>query len=344
MDSASSLAFPGGRLLAGWWRQLQPYRPTALWVGHIFVHRVEALIESAEPRPLDALALHLLRAVAMDAAATAEETLPARLHLPRSAILQLLRGLEARDLVARGPPGGWCLSDRGRAVLAAGGDPAARRGRQSFAFAERLSPAGRRLASPHPLPLAECLSVAWQPDDAHRFDVSLLDELLAQPADWKARYGLPAGAARVVRAEEGGANGTWEQVIVDRPERVMVALIAADQTLLGFAARVEGWKLLDDTPVLRLPADARDALQELALSGGAWEEAWRMWCRQRHLPLGDAEACRLHFDGAYLDVRAPAPFAERLRQSKSDLAREESGLLAGDGYLRAAALLRLHAE
>jgi hypothetical protein len=96
--------------------------------------------------------------------------------------------------------------------------------------------------------------------------------------------------------------------------------------------------------VLRLPEAARDALSEAAVSPTAWEEAWRLWCRQRSLPLSDAEACRLHFDGVHLDVHAPASLAQRLRAAKSDIVREESGILAGDGYLRAAALLRLQSQ
>jgi hypothetical protein len=40
-------------------------------------------------------------------------------------------------------------------------------------------------------------------------------------------------------------------------------------------------------------------------------------------------------------VQAPESFVQRLRLAKSDILRDESSLLAGDGYLRAAALLRL---
>ena len=63
--------------------------------------------------------------------------------------------------------------------------------------------------------------------------------------------------------------------------------------------------------------------------------------RQRSLPRADAEACRVKFDGIHLDVHAPETFVQRLRAAKSEPLHEESGLLAGDGYLRPAALLRL---
>src|SRR5436309_1662012 len=52
MDSASSLAYPGSRVLAGWCRQLQPHAPAALWVGYLWVHRVEALLGESVQQPL----------------------------------------------------------------------------------------------------------------------------------------------------------------------------------------------------------------------------------------------------------------------------------------------------
>jgi hypothetical protein len=171
----------------------------------------------------------------------------------------------------------------------------------------------------------------------------LLHESLSHAADWKAQHDFPVGVRRILDAEAVEPGDAWEQVIVDRPQRVAIALISAggDGGILGFAVKAEGWHLLDHAPVLRLAARARDVLPELAFAPTAWEEAWRLWCRQRSLPRADAEACRLQFDGIHLDVHAPEAFVQRLRVAKSELLHEESGLLAGDGYLRPAALLRL---
>jgi hypothetical protein len=343
MESASSLAYPGSRILAGWWRQLQPYRPAGLWVGYLFVHRVEALVESVEPRPVDGLALHVLQALAIDHPAEGPhehrvDPLPARLHLPAPALQQLLIGLADRNLVRRCEPGCWCLSEHGREVVRAGADLATRRERRAFLFAERLNPTGRRLGPPHFLPLAECPATPWTVDEAHSFDVGLLRDAAGLPADWKERHGFPTG----VRAVAAGDDTAWQAVVVDRPERAFIVLTTGDdRDLLGFAARPDGWKLLDSAPVLRLAKGTREALPELTVPAHGWEEAWRLWCRQRHLPLSEAEACRLRLNGIHLDVEAPESFVQRLRVAKSDLLREESGLLAGDGYLRAAALLRL---
>src|SRR5205807_8189429 len=65
MDSASSLVYPGSRAIALLHKALERHEPTALWAGYLWVHRVEALTESAEPRPLDPLELHLLGALAI---------------------------------------------------------------------------------------------------------------------------------------------------------------------------------------------------------------------------------------------------------------------------------------
>jgi hypothetical protein len=347
MDSASSLAYPGGRILVGWWRQLHAHRPVAMWIGYLFVHRVEALVECIEPRPIDGVTLHLLQAIAVDHPqgmphVHAANPLPARLHLPPPALHQLLIALERQQLVQRCEPGCWCLTPRGRDVVQAGADRTPLQERRTLAFLERLTPAGRRQAPPHFVPIGECPAVSWEVNEAHRFDLSVLTEAIAQPPPWHQRYGFPAGVHRVLGRDQSAPDEDWQRVIVDRPERSVVALVAAaDRSLLGFAAEADGWKLHADAPVLRIGEPARDALGDLSAPPSLWQEAWRLWCRQRHLPLAEADACRIQFDGIYLDVQAPESFVQRLRLAKSDILRDESSLLAGDGYLRAAALLRL---
>jgi hypothetical protein len=351
MDSASSLAYPGSRVLAGWWRQLQPHQPVGLWVGYLFVHRVEALAECVEPRAIDALSLHVLRALAIDPGEAdlrepGADSLPGRLHLPRPAVRQLLAGLQEHALVQRDAAGCWRLSALGRNVVRDGADLAPRRERRLFTYVERLASAGRRLAAPHYLRLHDCPGLPWPVDDAHRFDVALLHESLAQSPEWKARHEFPAGVRSIVMAGAGDPEAGWEHVIVNRPERVPIALTTrgTDRTVLGFAAQAEGWKLAGDAPVLRLAEGARDVLPELTMAPTVWQDAWRLWCRQRSLPLSEADACRLRFDGIHLDVHAPESFVQRLRVARSELLQEECGLLAGDGYLRAAALLRLKSQ
>jgi hypothetical protein len=341
MDSASSLAFPGSRILAGWWRQLQPHHPTALWVGYLFVHRIEALVESVAARPVDPLALHVLQALAINQTGDASARLAGRLHLPPAAVHQLLRHMQGDDLVQRCEPD-WCLSARGREVLQARADLMPRRERRFFPFVERLTPTGRRCAPPHYLPLAECAATPWAVDQGHCFDAQWLADTAARDSAWRERYGFPPSVRRFVVTSDAEANGIWDRVIVDRSQRVAVALIMdADRTCQAFAAEAEGWNLHAEAPVLRLSEGAADTLTDLTLAPAAWHDAWRLWCRQRHLPLSEADACRLRLHDAHLDVAASAPFVDRLRAGKSDVLREESGLLAGDGYLRAVAMLRV---
>jgi hypothetical protein len=322
-----------------------------MWVGYLFVHRVEALAECADAPAIDALALHLLRALAVDQTEDAPHEhgngpLQSRLHLPWPALHQLMVGLQTQGLVRRCEPGCWCLSDRGRDLLGGRSEAPVSFRRLALPFVERLTPTGRRAAPPHFLPLAECPAHAWDVGEAHRFDLGRLDDAAGRPPEWKGRYGFPADVRRVLSGTApAGTDPTWERVVVDRPERTFVVLLLteAGQTLMGFAARADGWTLLAEAPVLHLPAGARDALPDLAATPD-WAEAWRLWCRQRHLPLSEAEACRLSPDGPHLDVHAPDSLVQRLRQAKADPSREESGVLAGDGYLRPAAILRVLAR
>jgi len=334
MDSASSLVYPGSRAIVLLTKSLERHEPAALWAGYLWVHRVETLIEIAGPRPVDPLALHVLGALAIGL-----HPLGGRLHFPPAALRPVLIGLEKEGLVEHGQAECWSLSDRGRAVLDAGADTAPRRERHVFAFVEHLNPAGRRLAPPHYLPLAECPAAPWEVGEGHLFDPGLLHEAVRQLSTWKQTYGFPLAATSIVHPTEEDA-AAWEAVVLDRPERVAIVLIATRAgEVVGFVADAAKWTLLDDAPVLRLPPAARNVLPDLGVPPSAWEEAWRLWCRQRHLPLSDAEACRLRMGGMYIDVHAPASLAQRLRLSRSE---EESALLAGSGYLRAGALLRVH--
>src|SRR5262245_57747564 len=125
MTPASSLAFPGSRKLAGWWRLLAPYQPQALWVGHLLFHHVEALVRLTQFGPADAFNLFLLRAVALVDAETGAtlagaslDRLDDRLGLGRPVLRQALRGLEAEGLIWPIPArGSWSLTDLGRQAL-----------------------------------------------------------------------------------------------------------------------------------------------------------------------------------------------------------------------------------
>lgn len=341
MEPASSLAFPGSRALAGWWRQLQAHRPHRLWFGYLFLHRVEALVEDVAARPVDDLARLALKALTLPGPGDDLEPLR-RLHLPASALSRVLRDLDREGLIEQATAGRWNLTERGNQALQLGHYPHARKERRVFPFVERLTPNGERRLPPHYLPVAEMLAPAWHVNNGVRFDLALLRESVNQPDEWKRRFGFPEEVRAVVAASE--VSPDWRQVVLDRTERPFVAVIQAegdDGPLLAFAAQ-EGWRLQSAEPVLRLPASAREAFSDLAEPPlERWREAWVQWCRQRNFPPAEADECRLTPRGYLIDVEAPDRFVQRLHAARSDLLRNEAWLLAGDGFLRAGALLRL---
>jgi len=210
-----------------------------------------------------------------------------------------------------------------------------------FAFLERTDPLGQRLGPCAFVPLAECAHVAWQVDAAHRFDPKWLADTIQQPTDWKTAFAFPPEpqSLAIEPVSEDGSH-----VIVDRPERSLLALVHAgtSKELLGFGVKVDGWTLYDRTPALRLPISA-DIWPEVAHEPTAniWQEAWRSWCRQRQLPANEVESCNLSFHAPRLEVQAPSRLVQRLQAAKSDLFKGEAWILVGDGYNRIAAQLAM---
>src|SRR5262249_28401338 len=140
------------------------------------------------------------------------------------------------------------------------------------------------------------------------------------------------------------------RIILDRPERLVAALVLAAAgrgenrgRLLGFAVQPEGWVLQVQEPVFVLEADWQEVFPELAvdLPAELWQQAWRNWCQPRSLPGAEVDACALERQGHRLRVTATPRVIERLRAARSDVFKGEAWLLAGTGRLRAAAQLEL---
>src|SRR5437773_1238084 len=110
MTAASPLAFPGARQLAGWWRLLAQRQPQAVWVGHLLLHHVEALVRVVHPRTLDRFHALVLQALTHSPDRTAPGVDRA-LHLGPQVLHRLLHGLAAEDLAAVGPGGEWAPTD-----------------------------------------------------------------------------------------------------------------------------------------------------------------------------------------------------------------------------------------
>jgi hypothetical protein len=348
MTAAPALAFPGGRTLAGWWKQLAAFRPRALWVGHLLLHRVEALVTVHKPVRVDALPLFVLRAAA--AGASVEE-LDERLHLGRPLVRQVLHQLKSENLLNPDLAGCCSLTPLGRQALEQGHYPRTSRERRSFSFVQSERPG----QAPQFLNLLNHPGVVpWQAVESWRFDVGRLTACVRQPPAWKQRHGFPLDVEAVLTAdtpEAAGAIPPWQRVILDRPERLPAAVALAqtaggEERLLGFAVQQEGWGLQTRDPVFSLNGDWPETFPDLAArpSADVWRQAWRGWAQPRNLPPAEVEECVLEGQDHRLRVAAPARLVDRLRAARSDVLKGEAWLLAGDGCMRLAAQIQLAAS
>lgn len=345
MTAGQTLAFPGGRALAGWWRRLAPYRPRGLWVAHLLLHRIEALVGGTGPErlgPLELLALDLL--AGQPGAAT--DALDSRLHVGPQVLHQVMRQLRSSGLVETAPGGGWSCTALGEQARQQGAYPRRTRERQVFHFLESGYP-GR---PPHFLDLHQHRGLPWPADGDWHFDPKCLEECLARPADWKRRFGFPEGAQELVRLREAGdpAVPDWQKVILDHPERLPVALVrsAGDggEELLGFSAREDGWLLETNAPAFRLGPGWRDEFGPLTDDPPLeqWYAAWLAWCQSRGLRAPADEPLRLERQDQLLRVHVSRNYAGRLSTAVG--AKNEVWLLAGEGRTRAAGQVEVVAD
>jgi hypothetical protein len=347
MNAAPAPTFPGSRVLAGWWRQLTPYGPAEVWVGHLALHHVEALVELTRPCRPDPFALLVLNAVRLEHARAAPagpflRRLDERLHLGPALLRQALKALEAEGLAAENCGGDWALTPLGEEAVARGEYPRRSRERRSFHFVHPR--AGGPGAAPHFLNLNSHSDAPTPVNEPWEFDPAALRASLTRAPEWKARYGFPAEVSAVVSS----AAAAWDEVIVDRTERLLTVMVrvpgeGGPDTLLGFAARPEGWTLQADAPVFAITGRWDELFPEVSAgpSAEAWRRAWLSWCQPRSIPEAEAGACALEPQGQRLQVRAPGRLIERLRSARSDAIKGEAWLLVGDGPLRRAAVLEL---
>jgi hypothetical protein len=353
MTVASSLAFPASRKLAGWWRQLIPYQPQALWVAHLLFHHVEALVRLEQPRPVDPWNHFLLQAMALAtrlSPAGPLDVLEEHLGLGRQVLRRALRALEVEGLVESGQ-GQWTLTALGRQALALGEYPRAHHERRTFYFVEAPGRANGAARPPHFVDLHNSTGIAWPVASDTGFDIATLQTCLHRSPEWKARYGFPVEIQEILdpATGPGPANPTvslppaWQRIIVDRPEWILAVMVQMPPTgprrLIGLAVRQEGWILQPGEPLFTLDANWPEVFPELTQepSIDAWQQAWRAWCEPRAIPVDEADACSVEWLQGRLRVVAPSRLLERLRASRSDALRGETCLLAGEGKVRRAA-------
>lgn len=349
MTAVSPLAFPGGRTLAGWWKHLGRLQPRALWVGYLLLHRVEALVASHLLLPLEPFSLFVLRTVALTGTASLQEV-EQRLHLGLPLLRQLLRHLERENLVRPEVGETWSLTVVGQQGLEQGSYRRLHQERRVFYFVEKE----HALGPPHFLNLRSSpAALAGSGVDGWRFEPELLQACVGRPVGWKQQFGFPLDVEHVLDSGAPGetspvATEAWRRIIVDRPERLVAALVVvpADEKrerLLGFAVRLEGWVLESAEPAFIIDRDWQEVFPELAaeLSLDQWQQAWRAWCQPRGLPAAEVNACILERQGCRLRVTAAPRLVERLRAARSDVFKGEAWVVAGAGRLRPAAQVEL---
>jgi hypothetical protein len=331
------------------------------------LHQVEALVRLARTVPADPLTLFILQALTLTERAAHPGPRPAdewlgrlneRLHLGPQVLRQALRGLEAEGMVQAAPDGTWTVTALGRHALDRKEFPRATRERRSFHFVESTAENSAARPAPQFLPLHNSSGIPWPAAEGRDFDVRALAACVARAPEWKRKHGFPLDVQEVLLLpEEGGEKGTepparggalWERVILDRPERVLAVLVLTTcpeggPQLVGLPVRQDGWVLQAGTPLFNLGEGWQEVFPDLAEepSPEVWRQAWRAWCEPRGLPAGEVNACTLERQGERLRVTAPPSLVERLRVTRSDALRGEAWLLAGEGPVRAAAVVEL---
>jgi hypothetical protein len=361
--TTAALAYPGSRALAEWWRHIASYRPQVVWVAHLLLYRVEALVRLARPYRPEDLALLALEAVAIDSPATLERV-ESRLHLGIQLTGRILCRLAA-DGVVEFTEAGWALTRSGKRLVGGETVVQAASERRSFYFIDN----GSHSLS-HFLALAPGLATPCSAPNLVAMDLSALTKCVEQPMDWKVRHGFPLDVHEVVllkkessrllspESADSSSNAArqpdpaearippWQRVAVVHPESVILLLASVPSAdgvgLIGFAVQQKGWMLQGKEPI-RLSQGWREAMPRLAepLSTEGWRQAWNAWARSTGLPTAQTAGCPLECQGHRLVATVPSAVFGRLRAARSEALKGEVWLLAGDDRVRQAAQLQI---
>ena len=333
--TAPALGFPGSRELAGLWDLLTPHQPHALWVGHLFLHHVEAPVLVHRTEGLDPLAAAVLRTLDLLGAADLDQR-DRRLSLGMPLLRRLLDDLTAAGLAEPAPAGRWRASAAGRAAAQAGVHTRVTTEHRVFHFVEPIAPGA--------CPFLNLAPSACRPHTAGAewaFSANVLRACLARPPDWKDRHGFPHDVDELVPFHLNGTPAeAWARVIIDCAEALPVAVVAVGERRLGFALQPRQWSLAAPEPVFAFSSAhaAAEALGDLLAEPPpeAWRAAWRAWCRQRGLSASDADLCRLDLQDNRLMITPPALMLPRLRAVIGRHFEQAVWLLAGDRPVRRA--------
>lgn len=318
MSTERAWPFPASRPLANWWRQLTRWQPCSLWIAHLLLHRIEALVTVQQSCLLDPFDRLVLKAIPLSSRL---DELAGQLRLGRQHLTQVVRGLQAAGLVTDQ----WGLTPLGQEAVTAGQYDRATRERRSFTFLHHDPPG----PPPHFLSLTGDPATPWPADADWSFDPAVLEACIRRSDEWKGRVGFPLDVRNLVRLD-GGAEAL-ERLVIDRPEKLPTVLILTGDRLIGFPMKEDGWSLQSEAPLFEL-VEWQEAFPELAEpSAEEWHSAWDEWCQSRKLTIeGPIE---LHTEGHLLRVKSSQPLREQFGK-RSDVLKGEAWLLAGRGRVR----------
>jgi len=336
-----ALAFPGSHVLSGWWKSLEAYRPQALWVAHLLLHRLEVPVQVRVMCRLEAALRLLLQALAGAEAASSVADLSTRMHLDRRLLCRLLGRLQANGLAAQTSAHTWHATPLGNKALMDNEFPLAVPARRTFTYVERPA------REPHFLNLARPPEHATAAAHVAPLGITRVSECLEKPEDWKRRHMFPQDVMGVCTpsadaTDPAGQSPEWKYIAVDRHEGLVVALVAAPglseadgPRFLGFECQPLGWSL-SPAPLLCLESGGSEVFSGLAFEPSAdeWRQALREFGAGRGLPPGEIERWEAVRQDHRLLIRGRSKAAERGR-----LGRGETWILAGRGRVRAAARL-----
>lgn len=341
MTVGLSLAFPGGRSLGAWWRQLAPFHPRALWVTHLFLHRVELLVRAERVTRPDGFARLVLDALALHPAASLE-TLDGEFRLGPPILRHVLGKLTAAGLAYPDARGRWALTETGRQALKHGEYRSPHPERHAFYFLNHDD------RPPEFLNLLPTAPLTAGPE-GRPFDLAVLRECLTRPAEWKKQHAFPAEVTQILTPGGGttDAEDEWRRVVLVQPIHLPAAVIQAraghgPERLLGFAVRPKDWHLEGESPAFELDPAVSSLTPALTtdLPPEAWHGAWRSWAGAHGVPPDEADACAVERRDHRLLVTASRQVLDQLRAARGETPKGEEWLLAGEGATRAAVLLQ----
>jgi hypothetical protein len=370
--TAAALAFPNSQTLAGWWRQLSARCPSAIWVGHVRIHRVEALADTSRTKPLDHLARSILELLDLERnlaltdtrASSLREGWPVSLSnlesalgldssLVRPVMMQLERGgLIASSSRSEDATAAWFITIAGRRALESGNLASCIRERRQFNFLESLStPPQFRFVNLCCLEGGGPVAPTPSETEVPVFDLEKLKSCIREPTDWKHRHGFPEDVVGLVPLNDPAASeepqDLWQRVPVDRLDLVCLALSREPGALHAFAVRPQGWRLQAASPCFSLDDGEWESLFPAAMTDpplDAWRQAWLNWGQARHLPPAELEPSALEREGLILRVSVSKRVRDRVRASGNEPSKPEHWVLGGAGDMRACACLEIVAN